>query len=94
MALNAGFTREIVIAPGRLEEWADDAPHAAVTDQTLRLLPKQYLVMSPWSLVDAWQSKVAPACPISASSFWTLTHALFAVRSSMVKGPWCCASVA
>ena len=53
MALNAGFTREIVMALGGWKSGRMMRRYAAVTDQILRAAAKQYLVMSPESLVGA-----------------------------------------
>ena len=90
MALNRGFTREIVMALGGWKSGRMIRRYAAVTDQTLRAAAEAVCHESVVSCRRGGNRR-SPACPIFASSFWTLTHALFALRSSVVKRPWCSA---
>ena len=98
MALNAGFTREIVMTLGGWKSGRMIRRYAAVTDQTLRAAAEAASGHESVVARRRGGNRRSPACPISASGFWTLTHASFALRSSVVKRPWCsairCASVA
>jgi hypothetical protein len=86
MALNMVFTTEIVMALGGWMSGRMVRRYAAVTDQTLRAAAEA--VSGHESVVSRRRGgnrRSHQPAPISASSFWTLTHASSAVRSSVVK---------